>query len=200
MSRSTTGFGSCSHPVFEIERTTIPGCALLKPVVRADSRGRFVKTVHASWFAAHGLDAAFREQFYSVSGARVLRGLHFQVPPHDQAKLVYCPVGRILDAVVDLRVGSPTYGRHEVFELDGDRGFAVFIPQGLAHGFYTLADPALVIYSVTCEHSPQHDRGVLWSSAGIPWPATDPIISARDAAFPALSDFHSPFRYEEHPV
>ena len=181
--------------MFDIEQTAIPGCVLLHPAVKADERGRFVKTAHATWFAEHGLDNDIREQFYSVSHAGVLRGLHFQIPPHDHAKLVFCAAGGILDAVVDLRVGSSAYKRYALFELNADRATIAYLPPGVAHGFLATRDDSLVVYNVTAEYAPAHDRGILWSSAGIPWPPGQPIVSPRDAAFPRLEEFESPFVY-----
>jgi len=179
--------------LFDIEPTVIPGCLLLRSQMRTDARGTFVKTAHAGWFAAHGLECKFREQYYSVSYQHVLRGLHFQTPPHDHTKLVFCASGRILDAVVDLRVGSPTYAKHVVLELDAERPAVLYLPPGLAHGFLALTPHALMVYNVTTEYAPSHDAGILWSSAGIPWPIADPIVSDRDASFPRLDEFTSPF-------
>ena|SRR3989442_7954177 len=186
----------CLHSMFEIRQMPVAGCVELRPTMYQDERGRFVKTVHTDWFARHGLSADFREQFYSESRRDVVRGLHFQTPPHHQAKLVYCPHGAILDAVVDLRVGSATFQKHAAVRLDGQTGNMLYIPAGLAHGFLTLSESALVVYNVTSVHAPAHDSGILWNSAGIAWPVTSPIVSARDAAFPALADFSSPFTVE----
>jgi dTDP-4-dehydrorhamnose 3,5-epimerase len=182
--------------MFEIRETRIAGCVELRSTIHQDERGRFVKTVHADWFARHGLSADFREQYYSESRRDVVRGLHFQAPPHHHAKLVYCAHGAILDAVVDLRVGSPTFRGHAVVRLDAQTGNMLYVPPGLAHGFLTVSGSALVVYNVTSVHAPAHDLGILWSSAGIAWPVTSPIVSARDAAFPPLAEFASPFTFE----
>ena len=185
--------------MFTIETTRIPGCIVLHPVVREDDRGRFVKTAHATWFAAHGLHADFREQYYSVSHQGVVRGLHFQTPPHDHAKLVYCVRGAIFDAVVDLRVGSPTYRQHITVRLAADTAAAMYVPPGAAHGFLAETPDATVVYSVTTEYNPDADRGVLWSSADIAWPTSSPVVSARDAGFPPLTQFDSPFVFDGGP-
>ena len=181
--------------MFEIVRTSIDGCVLLHPKVRGDARGRFVKTMHAGWFAGHGLRSDFPEHYYSVSRAGVLRGLHFQTPPHDHAKLVFCAAGHVLDAVVDVRAGSPTFGSHQLFPLNAEHGTMTYVPPGVAHGFLSLSEDAVVMYHVTSPYSPEHDAGILWSSAGIPWPIETPILSPRDAEFPRLADFQSPFLY-----
>ena len=135
------------------------------------------------------------EEYYSVSVKGVLRGFHFQLPPHDHDKLVYCPSGQVLDVVLDLRTGSPSFGKHCIFDLNGDMANVLYIPKGCAHGFFTRSDQALMMYKVTSVYAPDADAGILWSSAGVTWPDVTPQISARDASFPALSQFCSPFRY-----
>lgn len=176
--------------------TAIPGCVELAFDARADDRGRFVKVVHAGEFAALGLRSDFVEQYYSTSGRGVLRGMHFQVPPHDHAKLAYCVDGEVLDAVVDLRVGSPTFGAHAVVRLGAERANAVYVPEGCAHGFVVLGESATLVYNVTSVHAPAHDAGVRWDTTGVEWPFAAPLVSPRDAALPALADFASPFTYE----
>lgn len=181
----------------EVVNTEIPGCFELLPKVLRDSRGCFVKTFHSEVFNKYGLRTSWAEEYYSISSQGVLRGLHFQLPPYDHDKIVYCPAGQVLDVVLDLRVGSPSFCRHAQFELNGDKANIIFIPKGCAHGFYTLSDQALMVYKVSTVYAPAADAGVLWSSAGIAWPDDDPKISARDASFPALSHFNSPFNYDE---
>jgi len=182
--------------MFEITKGKIAGVRLLRPMVRRDLRGSFVKIVHDDIFATHGISARFAEQYYSVSANNVLRGLHFQTPPHDHHKLVTCMEGAVFDVVVDLRQGSPSYGRHESFELDGARGDSVFVPTGCAHGFYVRAKSATVFYNVGTVHAPAHDTGIRWDSAGIEWPSDKPLVSGRDAALAAFVDFETPFRFE----
>jgi len=181
-----------------IERlaTPIPGCWELRYRSFEDDRGRFVKTFHRDAFAEAGLETDFAEEYYSLSHQGVLRGLHFQTPPKDHVKLVYAIAGKALDAVLDLRVGSPTYGRYHVLELSAASANALYVPRGLAHGFYVPEGEAVMVYKVTSVHSPVHDHGICWNSAGIPWPDEAPILSERDRGFPALPDFVSPFRYE----
>lgn len=178
--------------MFELKPTSLAGCVELQPTMHADNRGHFVKTVHADWFAAHGLRSDFAESFYSVSKAGVLRGLHLQLPPNDYAKLVYCMQGTVLDAIVDLRSKSPTYGQYVLIELDSTKRNQVYIPVGLAHGFYARNE-AVMMYHVTEVHVPLSDAGVRWDSAGIPWPDKEPTVSVRDAKLPALARFKSPF-------
>ena len=180
----------------QLTEAKLPGCYVLQFPAFQDQRGTFVKTMQHSIFSAHGLEGEFREVFYTVSGKGVLRGMHVQLPPHDHAKLVYSVSGAICDVVLDLRVGSPTYGKHEVHELSGPALNALYLPRGMAHGFYVREEPAVVVYHVTTEHNPVHDTGILWSSFGASWPTTDPVISLRDTRFAAFEDFESPFRYD----
>ncbi|PKQ20011.1 MAG: dTDP-4-dehydrorhamnose 3,5-epimerase [Actinobacteria bacterium HGW-Actinobacteria-6] len=178
-------------------RTEIPGLVEVITEPRLDGRGYFVKTFTRGDYGAAGLPVDFTEEFHSYSRAGVLRGLHFQRPPAAQGKLVFCEQGAIFDAVLDLRVGSPTYGTALSFELSGENGRGLYVPEGLAHGFCVLGDEALVAYKTTTEYSAEHDSGVHWDSAGIEWPVREPIVSGRDTLFAGLSDFSSPFTYNE---
>lgn len=133
-----------------------------------------------------------------------VRGLHYQVPPKFQAKLVRVTRGRILDVAVDIRQGSPTYGQHVSVELSEDNGLQLYIPVGFAHGFCTLEDATEVSYKVSDFYSPDHDRGLLWNDPriAIPWPITaaGAIVSEKDAAQPLLDHLQSPFAYRGMPL
>jgi dTDP-4-dehydrorhamnose 3,5-epimerase len=178
----------------KITHTTIPGCLVLNTGCFTDARGLFIKPFSRSKFIKAGLPAEFSEDFFTVSSRNVLRGMHFQLPPHHHAKLVYCVRGRLIDAVIDLRQDSPTYRQHILVDLIGNSGDMLFIPAGCAHGFLAMEDNTIVSYKVTSEHSPESDSGVLWNSAGIKWPVTvAPIVSERDSALMPLDLFHSPF-------
>lgn len=179
--------------MFTLKPSKLAGCFELQPKVMEDARGRFVKVFHEEAFAGAGLATGFAEEYYSVSHRNVIRGMHFQLPPMDHVKMAYCIAGEVLDAVVDLRVGSPTYGQFALFELSAARANSVYIPKGMAHGFCALSDQAVMVYKVGTVYSPAHDAGVLWNSMGIPWPTEQPVISERDTGFPALADFISPF-------
>ena len=181
--------------MFDMTPAGIPGVWELRPRIHEDRRGRFVKVFHRDSFRSAGLHAEYEETFYSVSHRHVIRGLHFQIPPMAHAKLVYCVQGRIQDVVVDLRLGSPTYRQYTLTELSADAGNLLYVPHGLAHGFCTLSETAVVVYQVSSGYSPEHDRGVRWNSADIPWAIDSPIISDRDQSFPSLDDFVSPFLY-----
>lgn len=176
-----------------IQKTIIPGCYELFPQVLKDERGCFVKTFHQDTFALHGLTTRFAEEYYTNSHRRVLRGLHFQVPPMDHVKIVTCVAGSVVDAAVDLRAGSPSYGKHLIFELSAEKANMLYLPAGIAHGFYVQSEAAILLYKVTSAYSPAQDEGILWSSAGISWPDQDPILSQRDRSFPPLANFRSPF-------
>ncbi|HZP70792.1 MAG TPA: dTDP-4-dehydrorhamnose 3,5-epimerase family protein [Pseudolabrys sp.] len=178
--------------MIDVTPAEIPGVRRVHAAQQADLRGRFVKTLHEEVFSAHGIPTRYAEQYYSVSKNNVLRGLHFQTPPHDHHKLVTCIEGRVFDVVVDLRKDSPAYGQHQSFELDGGDG--VFVPSGCAHGFYVRSDSATLLYNVTTVYAASHDAGIRWDSVGIPWPCERPIVSERDTRLPPFASFVSPFR------
>lgn len=173
--------------------TPIPGCFELQPAVRKDARGAFVKVFHAPEFRKLGLETDFREEYYSVSKKGVLRGLHFQEPPAALTKLVFCAEGEVFDAVLDLRRRSKTYGGTFTVKLGARQGNLLYIPKGCAHGFCTLSPRAVMVYKTSAVYSPENDKGVLWSSAGIKWPAGRRLLSPRDKAFPELAEYRSPF-------
>lgn len=176
--------------------TKIPGCFELQARQLQDDRGAFVKTYHHDWFESHGLRTDWAEQYYSVSQPGVVRGLHFQLPPHDHAKLVYCVAGRVLDVALDLRKGSPTYGEHIRLDLSAEQGNMLYLPPGLAHGFSTYDEPATMVYNVTSVYHPESDTGIHWNSAGIEWLQKRPNLSNRDQGFPKLSTFETPFVFD----
>lgn len=177
----------------KFEETKISGCYIINPNIQKDSRGFFVKTFHHDVFKDRALDTDFREEYYSYSEKNVLRGMHFQLPPHDHAKLVYCVSGSVLDAVVDLRQNSKTFRQYATFELSVDNGKVLYIPKGIAHGFYVTGEHACMVYNATTVYSPAHDSGILWESCGVTWPSLTPTISNRDEKFCTLADFKSPF-------
>jgi len=182
--------------MFTLKPSAIAGCHEVQPRVMHDARGSFVKVFHADAFRELGLATEFTEEYYSHSHKGVIRGMHFQTPPADHAKMVYCVRGEVFDVVLDLRVGSPTYGQAATFVLSAEAGNYVYIPKGLAHGFCALSDTATLVYKVTTVYAPQSDAGVLWSSVDVDWPVETPILSERDARFPRFDQFESPFTYE----
>jgi dTDP-4-dehydrorhamnose 3,5-epimerase len=183
--------------MFNFIKTNIADCYEIHTNFFEDTRGRFVKVFHDYEFKKFSLNVNFVEQYYSISLPRVVRGLHFQLPPHDHAKLVYCIEGEVMDIALDLRVGSPTYGKHFSTILTSKKGNMVYLPSGIAHGFSTINKTSTLVYNLTTVHHPESDVGVLWNSAEIEWPNSKPIISNRDQNFPKLKDFVSPFTYNK---
>lgn len=173
--------------------TPIPGAIIIKPNCFDDARGKFVKVFHRDAFASHGIDFRPVEEFYTVSHQGVVRGMHFQTPPAAHDKLIWCVGGHILDVVLDLRKGSPAFGKFHTLEMNPENRLSLFIPAGVAHGFLTLDRETTVMYSVNSMHDPACDRGVRWDSFGLDWPCANPILSARDSALPPLAEFESPF-------
>lgn len=180
--------------------------SLITPKRFGDDRGWFTETFNARNFARVGIAEPFVQDNHSLSRpVGTLRGLHFQTPPHGQAKLVRCIRGRILDVAVDVRRGSPTYGRHVAAELSAENGEQLFIPVGFAHGFVTLEPDTEVTYKVTDFYAPECDGGIRWNDPdiGIDWPlaaASGPVLSPKDEKLPFLKDFDSPFPYDGVPM
>lgn len=179
-----------------IHKTAISGVYEIDLFHAGDERGMFVKPYHADTLEKWGLPSSFKESFYSTNNKGVVRGMHFQYPPHDHYKLVYCTSGRLLDVILDIRKDSPTYGKVAEIELSGENFKAAFIPIGMAHGFAVLEDHTTMVYLTSTVHAPQSDAGVRFDSFGYQWPFKQPTQSDRDKAFPTLSELDSPFRYE----
>ncbi len=177
----------------EILELPLPGAKLITLPAFTDERGLFVKTFHASILANAGIDFQLRESYFSISGKNVIRGMHFQMPPHGHSKIVFCPSGAILDVIVDLRRGSATYGRYHAEELSAQNNRAYFIPEGFAHGFKALTEGAMTYYLVSSEYHPQSDTGIRWDSFGFEWEESAPLMSVRDRLFGSLAEFDSPF-------
>jgi len=173
--------------------TSISGCFELQPRIFKDDRGKLIKTFHRDTFLDLNLETDFKEEYYSVSKKNVLRGLHFQTPPTDHVKCVTCISGKIFDVVVDLRKDSPTYKQNFAIELDAEKGNMLYIPKGLAHGFYVLTDVAIFLNRTTTVYSPENDAGIHWDSCGINWPNNKPIVSIKDIEMIELDKFKSPF-------
>jgi dTDP-4-dehydrorhamnose 3,5-epimerase len=180
----------------KVLKTNLEGLFLIQSNVFKDQRGIFVKTFHKESFEENGLETVFRESFFSISKKNVIRGMHFQLPPDDHVKLVYCTYGKVLDVVVDIRNNSQTYGKSFSVELTEDNGNILYIPKGFAHGFKSLTDNSVVVYLTTKEYSPENDTGIRWDSFGFNWQVDNPILSERDKNFLPLSEFRSPFVYE----
>ena len=176
---------------------TLPDLLLVRPRVHRDERGFFLERWSEAAFATLGLPA-FVQDNHSRSPRGTLRGLHFQAPPRAQGKLVSAIAGRVFDVAVDLRAGSPTYGRWDGVTLDGDDPAWLWVPPGFAHGFLVLSERADVLYKVTDGYAPETEGGLAWDDpdVAIAWPLTPgeaPLLNARDAAWPALQSLTSPF-------
>lgn len=180
----------------EIVPTDLPGCHVLRARVIADARGSFVKTFVEPEFAAAGLRTDWREEYFSSSLRNVVRGMHFQTPPADHAKMVFCVAGAVRDVVLDLRRGSPTYGDHRSFDLSADNGVGLYIPSGCAHGFLSVSAVSTMYYKVTSVHAPACDAGIAWNSFGFDWGIAVPLMSDRDRGHPALDAFDTPFVFD----
>jgi dTDP-4-dehydrorhamnose 3,5-epimerase len=182
---------------------SIPRCIV--PVRFRDTRGWFVESYNRRRLVEVGIDIEFVQDNHSFSAAKgTLRGLHFQSPPHIQAKLVRCVAGAIWDVVVDLRNGSPTYGGWVAAELTAAGGEQLYVPEGFGHGFVTLTENTEVTYKASGYYAPDCDGGLAWDdpAIGIDWPLAgmQPVLSDKDRALPGLKDFSSPFSYDGVPL
>jgi dTDP-4-dehydrorhamnose 3,5-epimerase len=187
------GVGYNKGNTMNIKATAISDVYILEQDVHKDIRGSFVKTFQRGFFTALGLECDFVESYYTRSREDVIRGMHFQTPNQDHAKLVTVIQGTIIDVILDIRRLSPTYGQHVEIELSRENRRSIYIPRGCAHGFGTLSDTAIAYYMVTSEYAPTHDAGIHYASFGYCWPIANPIVSERDRAHPRLSDYTTPF-------
>jgi dTDP-4-dehydrorhamnose 3,5-epimerase len=169
--------------------TALPDVAIVEPRVFRDARGFFFESWNRRALAAAGLDVDFVQDNHSRSMRGVLRGLHYQVQ-HAQGKLVRVVVGEVFDVAVDLRDGSPTFGRHVALRLAADEPRMLWVPPGFAHGFVVLSDVAEFLYKTTDYWYPEHERTLLWNdpALGIDWPVADPLLAPKDAAGTPLAD------------
>lgn len=170
----------------------IEGAYIVENFVAKDARGIFIKSFHEEKLKQIGFTDSFKESYYSQSVKNVIRGMHFQKPPHDHEKLVYVTEGTILDVILDLRLESNTFLQYTIVELTAF-GSSVFIPKGCAHGFATLSDTATVVYNVSSVYNAVSDSGILWNSFGFNWPIPNPILSERDQSFDSLINYKTPF-------
>ncbi len=185
----------------QVISTAIAEVKEIRPVRHSDPRGFFSEIFREDVLRQHGIDVAFVQENHSLSVDRgVVRGLHFQTPPAGQAKLVRVGAGSILDVAVDIRAGSPSYGRHVAVVLSAAEGNQLFVPEGFAHGFCTLEPNTEVIYKVNRYYSAEHDRGLAWNdpALGIAWRVTDDeaLLSDKDRRQPVLAELPAYYRYE----
>ncbi|MHA6483038.1 dTDP-4-dehydrorhamnose 3,5-epimerase [Paenibacillus sp. strain BS8-2] len=183
----------------KVTRTAIPDLLLLEPKVFGDHRGFFLESYNDQTAKASGITSTFVQDNHSLSvEAGVIRGLHYQLNPHAQTKLVRVTAGAIYDVVVDIRKGSPTFGHWQGFILSAYNYRQLLVPAGFAHGFCTLVPNTEVQYKVDALYSPQHDRGIAWDdpALGIDWPTEKPILSDKDSKHPVLDEAEINFEFE----
>ena len=176
---------------FEFERQKIEDVILVKPRVFGDNRGFFMESYKKSEFIAGGINTEFRQDNHSKSSKGVLRGLHYQAPPFEQAKLVRCTMGKIYDVAVDIRKNSKTFGEYIRVELSEENKHMLYIPEGFAHGFVVLSDEAELLYKTSNEYAPSADRGIRWNDEdlNIDWGIDfEPVLSEKDKKQPLLKE------------
>lgn len=184
--------------MINVIKTGIEGVFVIEPKVFGDERGYFLESFNAKEFKEKtGLDVTFVQDNESKSRYGVLRGMHFQLPPYTQSKLVRVVKGKVLDVVVDIRKGSPTYGKYEMCELTEDNHRQFFVPKGMAHGFAVLSEEAIFQYKCDDFYHPEAEGAIAWNDPeiGIEWPLkeSEVILSEKDKHHPFLNDFESPF-------
>lgn len=184
---------------FRFEPQAIPEVILIEAKAFPDERGFFMETYKESEFRSGGIPQSFVQDNFSSSRRGVLRGLHYQMNPAAQGKLVCCLQGEIFDVAVDIRKGSPSYGRWVSAILSAENRRMLWVPEGFAHGFQALSDQVMVLYKVTAEYNPATDRGIRWDDAaiGIDWPIKNPLLSPKDALMPSLAEAENNFIYGE---
>lgn len=180
---------------FQFTSLEIPDVILIETRRYGDDRGFFMETFRQAEFAANGISGPFVQDNCSHSAQGVMRGLHYQIPPYAQGKLLVAVQGEIFDVAVDIRQGSPTYGQWVGAVLSARNGRMLYIPPGFAHGFCVLSESATLTYKVTDVYMSEYEQGIMWNDPiiGINWPVLDPILSARDKQLPSLAEVANPF-------
>jgi dTDP-4-dehydrorhamnose 3,5-epimerase len=175
---------------FQFRHLSIPDVVLIQSKINTDERGYFHEIFKVSDFDRNGVPFNFLQDNHSHSKRGVLRGLHYQIPPKAQGKLVIVVEGQIVDVAVDIRNGSPTYGQFVRQELSDKNGYMLYVPPGFAHGFCVTSRSADVLYKVTAEYAPELERGIIWNdpSIGIKWPISNPQLSKKDLELPLLQN------------
>jgi len=185
--------------MLDVQTTALSGVLIITPARHGDARGFFSESWNRAQMREAGIEIDFVQDNHSLSAkVGTVRGLHFQSPPHAQAKLVRCARGALCDVVVDIRRGSPTYGQGLSIDLTFENGRQVLVPVGFLHGFVTRSPDTEIAYKCSDYYAPDCDGAVRWDSCGIDWGIApgDALLSAKDAAAPALADFVSPFVWE----
>lgn len=181
----------------KIIHTRFEGLKIIIPKVLEDARGEFIKTFNSDFFLEHNISLEIKEIFYSLSNKDVIRGMHFQTPPHEHTKLIYVAHGKILDVVLDIRKDSPTYGEFYSIELSKENTKILLIPKGFAHGYKSLQDNTNVTYMQSSCYEPNSDTGIKYDSFGFEWDLENPILSKRDLSFIDFNSYKTPFKFEQ---
>ncbi len=184
----------------QVEATQLPGVLIITPRVFTDPRGFFFESYNQEMFHQHGIETVFVQDNHSKSARGTLRGLHFQVQPAAQVKLIRVVRGVVWDVAVDIRIGSPAFGQWVGVELSAENFRQLYIPVGFAHGFCVLSEEAEVLYKTSHVYSPAHELGIRWDDPAlkVAWPIDEPLLSGRDQRAGTLADYlvGSPFKYE----
>ena len=183
----------------KITQTELPGLLIIEPDVFRDERGYFCETYNQGKLSQLGFNQTFVQDNESMSSKGVLRGIHFQKPPFAQAKLVRVIKGSVIDFAVDLRKGSPTFGKYKAVKLDAEKKNMLYLPEGFGHGFLSLEDNTVSSYKCSNVYNKESESGILWSDEdlAIDWQIENPILSDKDKILPKFKDFDSPFIFEE---
>ena len=179
----------------EFKKTHIPGPLVIQPKVFGDARGYFFESFSSRMFDQQGISEDFVQDNQSLSNKGILRGLHFQAPPFAQSKLIRVIKGAVLDVIVDIRRGSPTYGEHFALELNEENFSMLYIPKGFAHGFYTMEDATIFSYKCSEFYEPKSEGGIMWNDPDlkIDWGVDQPLLSEKDKNYIPFKDFKTPF-------
>jgi dTDP-4-dehydrorhamnose 3,5-epimerase len=179
----------------EFKKTHIAGPLVIQPKVFGDARGYFFESFSSRMFDQQGISEDFVQDNQSLSNKGILRGLHFQAPPFAQSKLIRVIKGAVLDVIVDIRNGSPTYGEHFALELNEENFTMLYIPKGFAHGFYTMEDATIFSYKCSEFYEPKSEGGIMWNDPDlkIDWGVENPLLSEKDKNYIPFKDFKTPF-------
>ena len=173
-------------------KTEIEDVYIIENFNFTDERGGFVKSFNHELFSKKKIEFSPKEIYYSISHKNVIRGMHFQTPPYEHAKVIYVTSGRIIDVILDIRKDSKTYGKSTSIDVEAHKN-SIYIPVGCAHGFKSMEDNTIVVYNQTSCYSKEHDSGILWNSFNFNWNLDSPILSERDIQFPSFEELISPF-------
>ena len=175
-----------------LKKLNIEGAYLIESFSISDERGIFVKPFSNNFDKENLINFKTNEIYYSRSKKNVIRGMHFQIPPYENSKLIFLLSGSVIDVIFDLRHNSRTYNQYTKIKLSPESN-ALFIPSGVAHGFLSLDNDTVMVYNQSTTYSKNHDKGILWNSFGYNWPVARPLLSSRDKKFPSLKSFDNPF-------